>query len=265
MSSSIRVLFSVVAVIALALAFGFFRQMPFATALWPFATSKLSNIFLASMLTAVAVPLIWLGVSGDLAAARGGAADMALTHAGIAAFTVQAWMRNPENTGALGYAIFSVGALIAFVSLLAWAWRLPFQDTRPTPSLVRASFAIFAIGLLYFGAKLALATPGAFPWPLTREQSVIYGWMFLGSAVIFGYGALRPVWSNAKTQLLGFLAYDLVLLGPFIMHFETVRPELWFNLVVYVVVLSYSAALAIYYLFAQPQMRLRATIDRKHR
>ena len=48
-----------------------------------------------------------------------------------------------------------------------------------------------------------------------------------------------------------------MLLGPFIFHFETVRPELWWNLVIYVVVLSYSAALAIYYLFVDRELRLR--------
>jgi hypothetical protein len=257
MTRIVQALFIAVGVLALVLAAGFFLQSAWATSLWPFATSRLSNIFLSSMLAAIGVPLIWLGASGDLAAARGGAADMAMTHGGIAAFTAQAWMSNPQNAGALNYAMFSGALLIVFIALLAWTSRLSFRDTRPTPPLVRWSFAIFSVGLLFFGAKLALVTPGAFPWPLTREQSVIYGWMFLGSAVIFGYGALRPLWSNAKTQLLGFLAYDLVLLGPFIFHFETVRPELWWNLVIYVVVLSYSAALAIYYLFVDRELRLR--------
>ena len=68
---------------------------------------------------------------------------------------------------------------------------------------------------------------------------------------------MRTVCSNANTHLLGFLSYDMVLLGPFILHFETVRPELWWNLVIYVVVLSYSAVLAIYYLFVHRELRLR--------
>jgi hypothetical protein len=50
---------------------------------------------------------------------------------------------------------------------------------------------------------------------------------------------------------MGFLAYDVVLIVPFMQHFQTVRPDLWTNLVAYVAVLVYSAALAAYYLFVR--------------
>ncbi|MEA3155438.1 MAG: hypothetical protein QOK44_3027, partial [Betaproteobacteria bacterium] len=58
-------------------------------------------------------------------------------------------------------------------------------------------------------------------------------------------------------QLLGFLAYDLVLIVPFIQHFKTVRPDLWINLVIYVAVIAYSGGLAMYYLFLKRETRLR--------
>jgi hypothetical protein len=61
--------------------------------------------------------------------------------------------------------------------------------------------------------------------------------------------------SNAIGQLLSFLAYDLVLIGPFLKLFGTVDPTLRLNLIVYFAVLVFSAAVAIYYLFIHPQTR----------
>ena len=55
---------------------------------------------------------------------------------------------------------------------------------------------------------------------------------------------------------MGFLAYDLVLIAPFLMHFATVDPVLRNNLVVYVTVLVYSGGLAAYYLFVERRTRV---------
>jgi hypothetical protein len=44
---------------------------------------------------------------------------------------------------------------------------------------------------------------------------------------------IRPRWGNAFGQLLSFLAYDLVLIVPFVALFDTVPPERMVNLVVY--------------------------------
>ena len=63
------------------------------------------------------------------------------------------------------------------------------------------------------------------------------------------------VWNNAKGQLLSFLAYDLVLIGPFLALFGTVKSEFELSLVAYVAVLIYSGALAVYYLFFHPSTR----------
>ena len=71
----------------------------------------------------------------------------------------------------------------------------------------------------------------------------------------FGFSLVRPLWANGRGQLMGFLAYDLVLIGPFLRHFGTVDPALWINLVVYTTVLAYSALVASYYLFIHPATR----------
>ena len=67
---------------------------------------------------------------------------------------------------------------------------------------------------------------------------MLYSWVFLGAAVYFGSSLIRPLWANGRGQLMGFLAYDLVLIGPFLRHFGKVDPALWINLVVYTTVLA---------------------------
>ena len=77
--------------------------------------------------------------------------------------------------------------------------------------------------------------------------------IFLGSAVYFAYGLYRPVWGNAKGQLVGFLAYDLVLIVPFA-RLWPVAPSL--SLAVYLAVIVVSALLAIGFLLVSPTYRL---------
>jgi hypothetical protein len=78
---------------------------------------------------------------------------------------------------------------------------------------------------------------------------VMFGLVYLGAAVYFIHGFLRPRWHNAAGQLAGFLAYDLVLLAPFLNHFKVARGGELASLIIYTTFLVYSGALGIYYLF----------------
>ncbi|MFT3890440.1 MAG: hypothetical protein QM730_02300 [Anaerolineales bacterium] len=93
------------------------------------------------------------------------------------------------------------------------------------------------------------------PLDLNPDSSIIFGCIFLGDAFYFLYGLLRPNWGNACGQLLSFLAYDLVLIVPFVLLINTVKPGHMLNLIVYIAVLVYSGGLAVYYLFVHPQTR----------
>jgi len=119
---------------------------------------------------------------------------------------------------------------------------------------VKVSFWVFSIVLLLVGGMMVLRLP-VFPWNLNPDTSVVFGCIFLGDAFYFLYSLYRPVWRNALGQLLSFLAYDLVLIFPFIGLIGTVEPGRMLNLVVYLAVLVYSGALAVYYLFLHPQTR----------
>lgn len=65
---------------------GFYLQWSWATDLWPWPDSRLSYIFLASILAAVALPVIWIGLSGELGAAEAGGLDLAVTYGGMGAY-----------------------------------------------------------------------------------------------------------------------------------------------------------------------------------
>lgn len=227
----------------LALTAGFVLQAPWALWLWPWPDGRLSYLWVGSILAAVALPILWIGAKGELAAMRAGALDFALSFAGIAAFLT--WLHPAE-----GLTPWVVGAWLALAANLA-IWlavrRLPFRDTRPVPGLVRGAFLALGLVLIGVGTALLLCLPAVFPWPLKPETSVLIGWVFLGAAVYLLHGFVYPLRGNVSGQLAGFAAYDLVLLVPFIQHFETVKPEHLPSLAVFTGVLVATLLLAIYY------------------
>lgn len=258
MNRLVRIIQVVAGSLALVLAVGFFLQTSWALSIWPWPTSRLSNIFISSIMAAIGAPVVWIGLSGEEAAVTGGALNLGVTYLGGAIFSFQSYARAASRPVLVfGIACAALAALC--IGLIVWSLRLDFADSRPLPVLVRISFAVFCVTLVLVGGALVLKRPRIFPWPLSDEQSVLYGWIFLGAACYFLYAVLKPGWGNAQGQLLGFLAYDLVLIVPFIQHFATVTPDLRLSLTVYTSVVVYSGLLAAFYLFANPATRLGAT------
>lgn len=239
---------------ALIFTLAFFFQVPALVNAWPWPAGKLSNIFIASILAAAACPVIWIGFSGETRALAGGGIDFGVTYAASGVFALQRY----SETRLIGALVFGILALaLAVLCFVIWFFtrRIAFKDTRPIPLPVRFSFGFFAVVLLFVGGSLALQRPNIFPWQLSPENSTIYGWIFLGAMCYFLYALVHPVWGNARGQLIGFLAYDLVLIVPFIAHFQTVKAELLVNLAVYTAVVIFSGLLAIYYLFLHKSTR----------
>jgi hypothetical protein len=152
---------------------------------------------------------------------------------------------------ALAFGLAAAGSAGAFL----FARHIPWADPRSMPQPVRLSFVVFATILIGAGVALLLHAR-IFPWQLGQETSVMFGLIFLGAATYFIYGALDPHWGNAIGQLAGFLAYDLVLLAPFLEHFSAARGGSLVSLIIYVAFLVYSGALASYYLFASNATRI---------
>lgn len=239
--------------VSLAGALGFLFGWPMVTRIWPFLAYGLTPVFLASILAAIAAPLIWIGLSGEFAALRGGAANLLVSGLGIGVFALSQSWGDPAGRvlmfGAIQMAVVLISAL-----LIALCWRIEWVDDRPTPVLVRVAFVVFGLALIVAGTALVLGQD-IFPWPLDRETSTVYGLIFMGNAVYFAYGLQRPVWGNAKGQLVAFLAYDLVLIIPFARLWPAV-PSL--SLALYLAVIIGSAALAIWYLAISSTYRLWA-------
>jgi hypothetical protein len=255
-AASLRIALTVSGLLGIVVAGGFFAQVTWATTLWPWPVAPLSYAFIASILAAIAIPVLWIAVSGETAAMLGGAANLAVMYAGMFVYvlTIAGDAGEPQLWP---YAVvFAVAGAISAVAIARTrhdAWR----DPRPTPAPVRRSFAAFAVILTAVGIAL-ICRADIFPWTLPSESSVMFGLVYLGAAVYFLYGVLRPHWANAVGQLAGFLAYDLVLLAPFLEHFGVAQGGNLISLVVYVALVLYSGGLAAYYLFVHEATRVGA-------
>jgi len=250
----IRLAFVPVSLLSLVLAGGFFAHVEWATTLWPWPAAPLSYVFIGSILAAIAIPMLWIAYSGESAAIQAGAADLAVMYGGMFVY-VLTLLGGPGEPELWPYAIVFGLACAGSAAGFLVSRRLEWKDERPMPGPVRASFTAFAVMLVAAGTAL-LFHADIFPWRLGRETSVMFGLVYLGAAVYFLYGLLTPRWSNAAGQLAGFLAYDLVLLAPFLDHFRVATGGERVSLIVYVSFLIYSGALAGWYLFLDRSTRL---------
>ncbi|MDR7543933.1 MAG: hypothetical protein QN120_06775 [Armatimonadota bacterium] len=155
------------------------------------------------------------------------------------------------------YGVTCVIGAVFGLGLLLWSIRIPIDRTLPMPEPVRWSFVIFIVALLIVATRLIRQTPYALPWTTTPELSVVIGWMFFGAAIYFAYGLLRPSWLNAAGQLIGFLAYDAVLIVPFLTLLPNVPSYDRTSLVIYIAVVTFNGLLAIYYLLVHEPTRAR--------
>ncbi|GAB4411979.1 MAG: hypothetical protein Kow00106_06490 [Anaerolineae bacterium] len=248
-----------------ALAVAFYFRWSFVEDFWPWSgggyygsegdLTRLSFYFVSSVMAAIALPNVWLGLSGEFAAITGGALNLALAFTGITIYMLQDYSTSADNRLLTSGVVVGAMAVVS-VLLAVWSRRFAYKDQRPTPLPVRVAFGFFTIVLIVVGGMLVTKRPDTFPWTLRDEVSVVYGWVFLGAAAYFGYGVLVPKWHNACGQLLGFLAYDVVLILPFLDHFDVARGAQRTSLILYTAVVVSSALLAVYYLFLHPRTRL---------
>jgi hypothetical protein len=252
----------VLSLLAFAFAAGLYGQQPWATGIWLWPEApRLSNIFIASIVAAVAAPILWIGVSGEIGASRAGALNLVATFTGLSIYLFQQSAQQGDPRTSF-YAAFFAAGVVANLGVYLYTRRIPIRDPLPVPTLLRWSFAAFALILIPVGLALLRSVPNVFPWPLASDMSVVYGWIFLGASVYFIHGFLWPSWQNAKGQLLGFLVYDLVLIESYLAHWQHVRAENRLSLLIYLAVITYSGLLAIYYLAVNPATGFRTARSR---
>lgn len=236
------------------LALGFGLRLPWATALWPLPDGPLSFAFMASILAGAALPLLWLGTSGALAALRGYALGFSVVNGGLAATALGVYASTGQAS-LLNFGLLTGALAMLCVALIIWNPG-DTPDLRPMPPALRIPFAIEVGVLALVGLGLVFTIPNVLPWPLRPESSMMYGWVFLGLALYFGYTLVQRTWQHTCGQLLGFLAYDLVLLGPLLGHIPNVKPEHRLGLAVAIGIVLSSGALAVYYLFIKRDTRV---------
>jgi len=241
--------------VTLVFALGFIFQSPIATNLWPWPDGRYSYLFIGSILAAACVAMLWIGWTGFFGALPAGALNIFVIAFSTSIYFFRLGMQ-PGRSALIPFGIASLSTAIASGGAFLWSRRLSLNDPRPTPLLVRISFGIFIVSLFFAGGALLFRVP-IFPWDLNPDSSIIFGCIFIGDAFYFLYGLIQPRWQNAFGQLLSFLAYDLVLIGPFLALSKTVDSDHSLNLIVYIAVLLYSGALAVYYLFIDAKTRVR--------
>jgi hypothetical protein len=225
----------------------FFLQWPLATGAWPFpGTTPLTFDLVASILAAAAASTLWVAASENYAALAGIGLDYVAVMLPLAIFSFVL-----AANGGAGMRSFGIKAVILTLfglGLFLWGMRFPLDRSQAAPRLARGSFGVFIGVLLLASAALIARTPNVIPWKITPDLSVVIGLIFLGAAAYFAYALLRPAWVNCVGQLLGFLAYDAVLIVPLLGRAGSIPPEQRTGLIIYVAVVVYSAFLAVYYL-----------------
>lgn len=263
MKQFIRLGLGVVGILLAFATLAFYFRWPIVADIWPWPGSAynpnltpLSFYFLSSITAAIAAPVLWIVLTNKLHAAVPGAIDLLVTFIGLSIFMAQSYAAEPSNTHVLiGALLMGSGAVFSAV-ILFFGRGIPLHDARPLPKLVRYSFYVFITGLIVVGGALVLKMPNIMPWTLSIEAQVVYGWTFLGAAVYFIFAVLNPRWENAAGQLIGFLAYDIVLILPFLRHFSDVLPQHRLSLIIYTSVVVYSGLVAIYFLFIHKPTRV---------
>jgi hypothetical protein len=257
MRNFIRYFLIVVAIVQLIFAIAFFVQWPVAVNLWPFpGTTPLTFIFISSIFAAAGASTLWAAATENFGALAGIGLDYIAILAPVAVLSFQLGASSGSSQ-MTWYGVTSVIGALFGLALFLWSVRIPIDSTLPMPGLVRWSFVVFILALLFVSTRLILQVPNTIPWKITPDLSVVIGWMFVGAALYFIYGLLRPSWLNSAGQLIGFLAYDIVLIVPFLTRLPTTPSEFRIGLIVYTIVVSYSGLLAIYYLFIHQPTRQR--------
>lgn len=262
MEKAIRTILIVGGLLTFGLALGFASSAGWATSLWPNPDdTTLSYRFVAAMQAAIAAAMLWIGLSGHLHLMAAGTLNLTVMFAGMGISLLRDdTLLGPNSqlyaAGCLVFAIFNV-------FLFAWAKRIAEPSQQPMPATVKWSFGVFVVALASVGALLINQTPEIMPWPLSPLTSVLFGWMFFADAFYFLFALIYPRWYNSVAQLWSFLAYDLILIGPFLARRSQVvsrslPEEVWINnsITVYLAVLFFSLALGINYLILHPETGL---------
>lgn len=256
MDTRVRAILLAIAAVQTVCAVGFVFGVSAVTAVWPFAgTTPLSSTFIGSIFAAAAASTAWCVWAQSDRGLAGIALDY-LTILAPAAVISLAGAAGGSGTGVGAFGIACLAGTAFGLWLLRRSLAHPWRDPRPLPEPIRWAFGFFIVALLIAGGLLVARVPDVMPWPITPELSTLFGLMFLGAAAYFAFGLVERRWENAGGQLAGFLAYDVVLVVPFLQRLPTIDDRLRINLVIYTAVVILSGLLALWYLALDRRTRV---------
>src|SRR6516164_7219717 len=135
MDKILRTVLIIVGIVSLLLAAGFCLQFPWAVWLWPWADSFSPYLFLGSITAATAASLLWIGLSGELRTAAGGALHLTVFYAGLASSLFLLSRQGGDQNLFSRALVCAIGALVSLI-LLLWFRRYPLRDSLPMPLAV---------------------------------------------------------------------------------------------------------------------------------
>lgn len=204
-----------IAVPVTALSIGFFFRAGWAMNAWPWPEAKMSYVFLSAIGAATVGALVWAAISGDIAALAPGAINTAVSMMLGAVYFGQRGIRQGDGEMLIWAGSCLVYGILVF-RIYLWSRSRPVLSTMPTPTYLRWSFLVAASVLAIVGLLAYVQLPNIYPWDVRSGTSSLFGALFLGTASVFVYGLARPVWAFTAGNLWAFLAYDLILLIPYV-------------------------------------------------
>ena len=260
------------------LTIGFYFQQSWITWVWPWHDQRMTYIFFASIAAAVAGPLGWIAVVNEPAAIAGMTLDgLVITSLITIGLIVMAITRSDSRLF-----LFAAGTAIAAIFSAAMFRQFrtyPVTDGLAQPRLVTWVFAVLVAALFTLGVMLLFRTSNVFPWDLPGRTSTMIGTVFIGAGTWFTFGLIRRIWVHSGGQLIGLLAYDIVLIVPYwraVAHRNAISSSGGYgtfpdtgtvidrtqqantpSLFIYTAVITASALFGCFYLFVNPATRMR--------
>jgi hypothetical protein len=198
------------------------------------------------------VSSLYIGATGKLAPAVTSAINYMLVFGGTGILYLQLYFQGADSASQPMLIVIGVfSLLVALISIFLFlsVRDIPVSDPTPMPKALRIAVMVITLFVGMTSVSLIVFKINLLPWGGTTLFGLLYGWLFAGTGASLLYGLVRNKWEIVSAQLLAFLAYDIVLIPPFIDFFNKVQADKLPGFIVYFGFVTGSAIVAVYYLF----------------
>ncbi|MEZ5314627.1 MAG: hypothetical protein R3E91_00195 [Chlamydiales bacterium] len=195
----------------------------------------LNNYLIGATISAYAISILWVAVTETYKAFIGGGISImiALGGGGLSLLHL-----STETRGMMYLGELCLYTAILFIWFFFLGLKFSKKSTHSLPSTTRWLFGLMFTVVLIEGLYLIVPIPGRFPWLLSQEFSIFYGWILMGSSLFFGWSFIQSSWDNGYPLLYSLIVYNMLLIGPLLSLLKssfqvTVIPfYLWFSIIV---------------------------------